>query len=74
VNEELQCPQRCFTDRCSACDVGLHGLVLNIAQCVIHTYRVLGYCVEHSSVSDIHLQGVVLNIAQCVIHTYRMLC
>jgi hypothetical protein len=48
-------------------DLGLQGVVLNIAQCVCDTH--LQGVVLNIAQCYIHLQGVVLNIAQCVIHT-----
>jgi hypothetical protein len=65
----IHTPRGCCVEHWAVCDIHLQGVVLNIAECDTHTYRVL--C-AHWSVCDIHLQGVVLNIALWVIHTYRV--
>ena len=70
MNGELHCLQRCFTDRCSACDVGLQGVVLNIAQCVIHTYSVLFWTLLSVWYTPTEC---CVQIAECMIHTYRVL-
>ena len=59
-------PTGCCVELRSVCDTHLQGVMLNISQCVIYTYRCcaehcsvcvipIGCCVEHCSVCDIHL-------------------